>query len=274
MRKRHATPSLPLQASRTPAAAVARPPPIMHEDDDDDDSTSVDTEALPPMPSMRPSERRSHPLQEVSPNRSPPKTSQNTKEKKGPEVSSETLGRPSSRTVSPEKQISNDPCEPVEAVADPGNEQRSFPRPREQLTADLTELLNRQTSTRPRSASNTAAPPQKRKSRPLGRAPSGISNRSLSASAQSDTLSQNGDVAVDGYMAATTTEPLPPSTQLGYETPEAEAHRLQMGKKMGMRFQDEEGGLKRVASVGTVKDSSVKEGAGVGNRVKGRRAGR
>ena len=226
------------------------------------------------MPSVKPSERRSHPLQEVSPNRSPRKMSQTSNEKKGQEVSSETLGRPSSRTISPEKQLPNNPCEPVEAVAEPGNEQRSFSRPREQLTADLTELLNRQTASRPGSASNTALPPQKRKSRPLGRAPSGISNRSLSASAQSDTVSQNGDAAVDGYTAATTAEPLPPSTQLGYETLEAEAHRLQMSKKMGMRFQDEEGGLKRVASVGTVKDSSVGDGAGVGNRVKGRRAGR
>lgn len=140
-------------------------------------------------------------------------------------------------------------------------------RPRQQLTADLAELLSRQTASRPGSASGSA-PPHKRKSRPLGRALSGISNRSLSASAQSETLSQNTDAAVDGFTAAVT-EPAPPSTQLGYETAETEAHRL----KMGMAFQDE-GGLKRVASVGTVKDGSFGSGIGVGNRVKGRQRAR
>lgn len=251
---------------------MPRPPPIVHEDEDDIDSASIDTEALPPLPSEKLSQRRAHPLQEVSPNLSPRKSREPSPEKKARHPSSETVGKPSSRNVSPEK---DSHAEPEEAATDPSvtepSEPAKFSRPREQLTAELTELLHRQTASRPGSAS-TANPPHKRKSRPLGRAPSGISNRSLSASAQSDSLSQGPDAAVDGFTAAVT-EPAPPSTQLGYETADAEAHRLQMSKKMGMSFQ-EEGGLKRVASVGTVKDSSFSSDAGVGNRVKGRQRAR
>lgn len=241
----------------------------MHEDDD---AASIDTEALPPLPSNTKSQRRSHPLQEVSPNCSPLKTSETLHEKRDIEISSETLGKRSSRTVSPDKDAPQGVCDPTldMATSDP-REPTKILRPHEQLTADLTELLNRQTASRPGSAS-APLPPHKRKSRPLGRAPSGISNRSLSASAQSDSLSQNADAAVDGFTAAVA-EPAPPSTQLGYETADAEAHRLQMSKKMGTALQDE-GGLKRVASVGTVKDSSLSADAGVGNRVKGRQRAR
>lgn len=272
-RKKHATPSLSLQSARTPAPTVTRPPPIVHDDDEDGDSASIDTEVLPPLVFGKTSQGQSHPLQEVSPNRSPRKSSQSSHEKKAIEISSETVGKPSSRTVSPEKSAGQEKsCELVAGAAAPEVEEAAkFSRPREQLTADLTELLNRQTASRPGSVSATV-PPHKRKSRPLGRAPSGISNRSVSASAQSETLSQDLDATVDGYTAAVP-EPAPPSTQLGYETADAEAHRLQMSKKMGMMFQDE-GGLKRVASVGTVKDSSFGSDAGVGNRVKGRQRAR
>lgn len=246
-------------------------PPIVDEDEDHD-SASLDAEALPPSPSDDPKLSRSRPLQEVSPNRSPRKISQTSHKKKKAEVSSEALGRPSSRTVSPEKDLPPEPHETaINAALTKPAEHQSFSRPREQLTADLTELLNRQTASRPGSASATVPPP-KRKSRPLGRAASGVSNRSLSASAPSDHLSQSADAAVDGF-AAVAAEPAPPSTQLGYETPEAEAHRLQMSKKMGMKIQ-EEGGLRRVASVGTVKDRSFSSDAGVGTRVKGRRGAR
>lgn len=268
-RKRHATPSLSLQASRTSVPSISRPPPIMHEDDNDDDSASIDMEWLPPSTSETTTHRRPHPLQEVSPNRSPRKSGEVPPEKKVPEISSETIWKPSTRTVSPEKAEQHD----ADNLAAPATVSEhkvppTFSRPHEQLTADLTELLNRQTASRPGSASANAIP-QKRKSRPLGRASSGISNRSLSASAQSENPSQGADAAVDGFTAAAVTQPAPPSTQLGYETPEAEMHRLQMGKKMGMTFSDE-GGLKRVASVGTVKDSSFNSDAGVANRVKGR----
>jgi hypothetical protein len=56
---------------------------------------------------------------------------------------------------------------------------------------------------------------------------------------------------------------------LEYESADAEALRLQMSKRMGKRA-EEEGGLKRVASVGTVKDSAAMAEAGVGGRVRGR----
>jgi hypothetical protein len=72
----------------------------------------------------------------------------------------------------------------------------------------------------------------------------------------------------DGFNTAKEV-PLPPSTQLGYETPEAEAHRLQMSKKMGTKLQDDHG-MKRVASVGTVKDTTPGSEAGVSGRVRGK----
>ena len=76
----------------------------------------------------------------------------------------------------------------------------------------------------------------------------------------------------DGFNAAREA-PLPPSTQLGYETPEAEAHRLQMSKKMGTKLQDDHG-MKRVASVGTVKDTTSGGEAAVSGRVRGKGRGK
>ena len=67
--------------------------------------------------------------------------------------------------------------------------------------------------------------------------------------------------------------PLPPSTQLGYETPEAEAHRLQMSKKMGTKLQDDSG-LTRLASVGTVKDTAIISQSNVGGKLRAKHKGR
>ncbi|TKA62188.1 hypothetical protein B0A55_12098 [Friedmanniomyces simplex] len=138
-----------------------------------------------------------------------------------------------------------------------------------------------------RPVSDLAHPP-KRKNRPLGRSASGIGNRPISASAQhpdhaggSPGLlpSETTDSAADGFANFSKGAPLPPpSTQLGYETADAEAHRLVMEKKMKVSLQDESSGT-RVASVGMVRDSFVTGAggggsgsgeAGVGSRLRGR----
>lgn len=134
------------------------------------------------------------------------------------------------------------------------------------LREDLAEVIKRQGA----SSSSHPAAPAKRKSRPLGRNLSSISNRSGSIAAAPsiapDAFEENS--AADGYAYANVAPALPPSTQLGYDTPEAEAHRQQVSKKMGTSMLEDEGMGKRVASVGTVKDSGSR--SAVGGRVKGR----
>ena len=165
--------------------------------------------------------------------------------------------------------------------------QQQTPRLHEQLTADLASILARQIARGPESADVPS--PQKRKNRPLGRNLSGISqHRSTPNSAQGGTnspvsLLPPGDAphgesnsTADGFSfsrrSGKEVEP-PPSTQLGYETAEAQAHRRQMSMKMGTVFQDEHSGT-RVASLGTVKDSELISQKGVFNRVKGRQRNR
>jgi len=297
-RKKHATPSLSLQASRpAPVTKTAsKSQPFIIDEDDDDASASIVEETLPVLPSAPSSQQKGHPLQEVSPNCSPRKGSQPPiPPEKAILPTSETLEKPSSRTVSPEKATSEamdrpssrnptpdkdgteDPADVPAPVIEPDEpKQVSYTRPQEEITADLTELLNRQTAARLNAGS---APPPKRKNRPLGRNISSMSNRSLSASApeepQTQTASQAADAAIDGFTAPMAkSEPVPPSTQLGYDTPESETHRAQISKRMGVGLM-ENSGLKRVASLGTVKDSPLGgSDAGVGARVKRRQGTR
>lgn len=170
---------------------------------------------------------------------------------------------------------------PVTAPPSPQSPPRSPPkhaehppaRLQEELTANLASLLQQQIASRPDSAGSSDLPLQKRKNRPLGRSLSGINNRSASASMHSDigsgspALPSEVPESDESQFVATETV-LPPSTQLGYETADAEAHRSLMEKRMKVKLLDEGGG-RRVASVGTVKDSGEGD-AGVGGRVRGR----
>jgi hypothetical protein len=71
-------------------------------------------------------------------------------------------------------------------------------------------------------------------------------------------------------LSRTEVVPPPPSTQLGYETADSERNRLLVEKRMKVSLRDGDAG-RRVASVGTVKDSTESSTAGgVGNRVRGR----
>lgn len=265
------TPSLLLHTTKaSPAASRSQPQPIVHEDEDD--SASIDSVPVAAQVTTT-SQRGSQPLQELSPNLSPRKTTENSNEEASDAtLTKEDVVQARSRTVSPSRPPSP-PISPSSPQQAPNNVDPQPPtRPREELTADLAQLLNKSAASRPSSAAGSQ-PPQKRKNRPLGRAPSGISNRSASTSTLSENIaaqveSHGQDSAADGFTYSRE-EPLPPSTQLGYETPEAEAHRLQMSKKMGMKLQDD-GGMKRVAGLGTVKDSMSSAEAGVGNRVRGR----
>lgn len=268
MTRNRSTPSLSLQASRGSSAATAsRPPLFVHEDSDTEDDPSTIHTADLPAPTVKPLQvqRKPHPLQEASPNRSPRKSSQQSVDGKNKAVSSDTPARPSSRTLSPAKPAAPDLENIDDAALIPDAEpveRTPAHRHDDQLKADLVDLLQRQTASRPGSAAGISCP-HRRKTRPLGRAVSGVSNHSLSASAQSG----DHDDAVDGF-SRVVSEPAPPSTQLGYETADAEAHRLQMSKKLGLKGGDQGGGLTRVASVGIAKDSCD---VGPGGRSRGRR---
>lgn len=94
----------------------------------------------------------------------------------------------------------------------------------------------------------------RRKKRTIGRAEAVYLHRSLSAS-MDYSLDDSFDpwkthvADKDGDSAIPT-----PSTQLGYDLPETEAHREQMAKKLGTSFANDTLG-KKLESLGTVKDS-------------------
>lgn len=235
-------------------------PFILEDDDDDDMEPAVEPEA--DSASLNITNNLSHGrpkgLREISPN-----TSQHRMEN---DVEANTAEHDAEIALVdiPEKNdlsAKNSPQPSLLKENDPTPMQ-----PTHNLTNELAEILKRQSA----SSSSIPAAPAKRKSRPLGRNISSISNRSGSVAAAphipSDIYEENS--AADGFDYPKTVPALPPSTQLGYDTPEAEAHRKQMSEKMGTDMLLDDGVGKRVASVGTVKDSSSR--SAVGGRVKGR----
>lgn len=204
------------------------------------------------------SQTHSKVLREISPNTS----QQRTENSAAPEGRDENAQKPAG-DVPEHENISARPVSPRSPSKE--NDAPSGP-PTHKLKEDLAEILKRQNSS---SFSNSTAP-TKRKSRPLGRNLSSISSRSGSVAAAppvpEDVFEANS--MADGFDYSKAVPTVPPSTQLGYDTPEAEAHRKQMSKKMGTTMLQDEGVGKRVASVGTVKDSSSR--SGVGGRTKGR----
>ncbi|KAI7222166.1 hypothetical protein KC333_g1331 [Hortaea werneckii] len=239
-RKKRPTPSLPLHTvkSEPSSTTLQKRAPFVHEDDDEDDASTPGrepaTESLQPRPttedSKSPGDARtseSHPvLQEVSPNLSPNKAGQNqqdasTAHHTKPDLASKlqpTPASPNSRQGSPQKETG-----PLTT------------RPSEDLTASIASLLQKQKAAR--SDLNNSEIPQRRKDRPLGRSASGIGTRSASASMPSehtDSPSLHPDVSeslADGFGLSRETPPLPPGTQLGYETADAEQHRQLMEKQ-------------------------------------------
>ncbi|KAK4505536.1 hypothetical protein PRZ48_003499 [Zasmidium cellare] len=233
-RKRHATPSLPLQPSRPSEQAGSRAGPFILEDDDQDEPTiTCDDRSAPVLQTTH------QPLKEISPNRSQPRSSRDgepNNQKDDPTGEAVTENPP----ASPHKHPASPPRSPMKEPSEPK------PKGQEELTSDLANILAKQMATRPTTSS---LEPQKRKHRPLGRNLSTISNHSGSPLVSSE-RSEVGD----GFDVSREVVPSlpPPGTQLGYDTPEAEAHRRKLSKQMGTSFAEEG---RRVESVKTVKDS-------------------
>lgn len=129
-------------------------------------------------------------------------------------------------------------------------------------TADLASLVEQQRRT---NSSEHHQPAERLKHRKLGRAASGSSfgtrTTTGSTTANNDhgvaeaSFSESSEHAAGVGSFPSAPEGLP-STQLGYETPEAEAARQQIAKRMGTSYVDEGAGT-RLASLGTVRDSSA-----------------
>lgn len=241
---------------------------IFYEDDEDSAVAEDGTTHLPTLLVARQPEPT--PLQEVSPNLSPGKGNKDAAQADWQGID---VNKSPTRSVSPSKAPSGPSSPPREVDSTTSDPPLQASRTHYELTADLAGLLQRTGSSRPHSTGPADVPPR-RKDRPLGRALSGTSNRSFSASAPAqsqsllrlDTATDTGDVG--GKIAGHDDLP-PPSTQLGYETLETQAHRRHMSKKMGTKLHDESDG-RRVPSLGIVKDTSLMADVGVGNRIKGR----
>ncbi|KAK5118884.1 hypothetical protein LTR62_000094 [Meristemomyces frigidus] len=276
-RRKHATASLALKTTTSITGQPARKrAPFVLEDEESDDPTSVTSPGILAPPELARS--CAQPLKERSPNASPHKGNNLSR------VLQETIGdhrivdlklhemldsTVDEHDIVPPPPPGSTPPLPAQPVEDnPESGQHPPPRLREELTADLAALLHRQ------STNATTSEPQKRKNRKLGRSTSSLANRSVSVSANS-TPSLTRQATNPDYEAGSRTNfahpsaAIPPGTQLGYETTDAEEHRVMMEKSMKVSLQDSTSG-KRVASVGMIKDSFVGGEAGVGKRVRGR----
>jgi hypothetical protein len=248
-----------MQAAKPGSSAPARNPrPIFLEDDGAELGT--DSEVQPSPAIKPPCQGRPTPLKELSPNLSPRKAFQS------PQKATESRNSPAqSKYKSPKTILSAQRSDAVSAKVE------GLPlATRPDLSTEIQQLLQK---SRPNSASGKRQP-QPLKNRPLGRASSGISNRSGSASHTSE--SGQAPLPLDGaFDSALEAESaphgidLPQSTQLSYETADSEAMRLKLNQHVGSKMDN--GGLQRVASLGTVKDNVPD---GVGSRTKARHKGK
>ncbi|KAK3680277.1 protein kinase activating protein dpb11 [Recurvomyces mirabilis] len=255
-RRKHATSSLAFKATSPVAdrSATKQGPFILEDDEQDDEPAEVIAHNMSPsaLESARP-----EPLQALSTNASPRKAGSQSKLVE-PTVSGDDEN-------APEASMTLDEIQTDEKIDEP---QQPILKPHEDLRADLAALIHRPPSARPTSAVSDV--PQKRKSRKLGRSTSSMANRTFSGSAQSASSLLREETNPSGEHPPTslaTEVQLPPGTQLGYETADAEAHRVMMERKMKVSLQDSSSG-KRVASVGMIKDSFAGGEAAVGSRVR------
>ncbi|KAH9826574.1 twin BRCT domain [Teratosphaeria destructans] len=263
-RTEHLTPPLPLHANK-PAPRHASKPLFIHEDEDEPAATMVNEQGpSAPQPGLG-SPKRSQPLQMISSNLSPWKSGQaesqdDNKAEKKIKPATRTEDGPVTALDSPK---TTPPHQEEELKVElPHRDPRV-------LTANLASILQQQMSSRSEHSSTEL--PQKRKHRPLGRSASGIGARTVSAPDGSPFLPSDlyiSGSAADGFGTPKTDDPLPPSTQLGYDSADAEQNRLLIEQRMKVKLRDESGG-RRVASVGTVRDS-IEKGGGVAGRVRGR----
>lgn len=248
----------------------------MHEDEDEDDdggpahpvSVEDDYSAGP---------GKAVPLQDISNHPSPRKQSspEHHITKRSTEQHHSLDGSLDAEDASPIDQPGGDTNEAPAHTEDETSAPLPTPQPPVRLqaewTADLASLMEKQ-QRRP-SSEHDKNPAQRLKHRKLGRAISGssLTNRTNDASTRAQLHHQDTAGSKDNSFSESTDE-LPavisrenslPSTQIGYETPEAEAARRQMAKRMGTTYSDESVGT-RLASLGTVKDSGGSAGGAAG----------
>lgn len=234
----------------------------MHEDededdDDDDDNNDHDTHDLAmPTNGDDATVAKAVPLQPVSLNASPRKRPSVDKQPVSPPV--EDLRTSKRADVEDSDEMKSN----TKHVVSPPSEDTS-PQPaalpargQAELTADLASLVERQQRRTADSEHHT--PAQRLKHRKLGRAASGssLANRTNSGSTTINQDTRHGDTSFsESPDSLSAPQENLPGTQIGYETLEAEAARLQMAKRMGTSYSDENSGT-RLASLGTVRDSA------------------
>lgn len=260
-RKRQATPSLPLQALKPNAKSSKPAGPFVHEDDDeDDDNEHNDDGPAAPVQDEDPTttheaSRKAAPLQAISPNASPRKQHFIDQQKVTPTTEDHNASKAINTEDNVEFQVDANEESPSPADQPPANSEAppSPERLQTNWTASLASLMERQQ--RRTASSEHPNPAQRLKHRKLGRAASGSSfaSRTNSGSAAANHGEKSFSDSSESLAAAQ--EDLP-STQIGYETLEAEAARMQMAKRMGTSYSDESSGT-RLASLGTVRDSST-----------------
>ena len=262
-RRRQTTPSLPLQANRPNPKAPPPAGPFVHEDEDDEDDDGsacpVSGDANPPADAVP---EKVVPLQSISANspRKPSadaaKTSIEHHHSLDGQLDAEdahTVDQPADDTNEAPQHTEDETPAPLPTPQPPV-------RPQAEWTADLASLMEKQ-QRRP-SSEHINNPAQRLKHRKLGRAISGssLASRTNEASTTAqphhqDTGSKDTSFSESPAEATAARENDLPSTQIGYETPEAEAARRQMAKRMGTNYSDESVGT-RLASLGTVRDSA------------------
>ncbi|KAF2216653.1 hypothetical protein CERZMDRAFT_89933 [Cercospora zeae-maydis SCOH1-5] len=223
-RKRHPTPSLVLKPTAsnpaTSAKASTSAGPFVHEDSDDEGAIVAPDD--PPC-APRTNAPLPRPLREISLNESIDAANPVP-----------DLEKPQTAPAPQPTSCRNSPAKDVQ-----------------KLTSDLAALVRQRIDS---AGQEGLHEPQKRKHRPLGRNLSGTSLGNASnrlVPANSAMLSEGCEA--DGFAPPSKPASAPPGTQLGYDSPDAEAARIQMSKKMGVAVEENTG--VRIASMGTVKDS-------------------
>jgi hypothetical protein len=258
-RKRQTTPSLPLQTRKTSPKSSKLAGPFVHEDDDDDDDDDNEHDRNDQAAPIEDGDDDTTtyempaevvPLQPISPNASPRKQSSHDQDH---EVSKATHVETSTEAKANTKDATPSPADesPAPLPAPPPTRAQS------DWTADLASIMERHQRRTVSSEHHT--PAQRLKHRKLGRAASGssLANRTNSGSTLVNQESLHGDLSFSTSSDSLSAVPENlPSTQIGYETLEAEAARIQMTKRMGTSYEDENQGT-RLASLGTVRDSAA-----------------
>jgi hypothetical protein len=236
----------------------------VHEDDDDDDDDEGDDYVKNVLGMTVDGENdvttdqlsvKAAPLRAISSNASSRKRPSVDEQKEDPPGEDEAASKDTHTNEPTDTNVNN-----AKATSPPVDEPPAplpATRPQADWTADLASLMEKQQ--RRTALSDHHTPAQRLKYRKLGRAASGgnLTNRTNSASTTLNQEAQHGDLSFSGSpdsLSAPQAEL--PSTQIGYETLEAEAARMQMAKRMGTSYSDESTGT-RMASVGTVRDSAA-----------------